>query len=426
MVPQEWLTHAPQPRPLRGNQQWNVFLSYRSINRPWVLNLYDVLIETGHKVFLDQYVLTPGGELITQLQDGLDSSQAAILIWSTSTRDSDWVRKEYNALETKATEDKEFFFVPIKIDSSDLPLFARNRIFLDFSGYPDGPNGGDLIRLLHGIVGKPLSPEAVRFAEEQNAATKQSIIEIKAAIKNGNINKLVQLSLEQTLPWKTSAAIGCSVAEGLIKLKANDEAITLLDRLTNEFPKAIRPKQLISLALARRGNEGDLEKAQDILGCLYQDNNMDPETMGIYGRTWMDRYEKSNDINDLIQSRDLYAEAFERSPDDYYTGINAAAKSIFIGTEKDIAAGMNYAARVQELVGTKPTPGDYWKTATVAEVLLIQKKYDEAATMYELALSYGRKETGSLESSRKQIERLLEKLKPSSEEKEKILAVVTM
>src|SRR6185369_3459507 len=190
----------------------------------------------------DQYVLTSGGELITQLQDGLNKSQAAILIWSTSTRDSDWVRKEYNALETKATEDKEFFFVPIKIDSSELPLFARNRFYLDFSGYPDGPNGGDLIRLLHGIVGKPLSPDAVRFAEEQNAATKQSVIEIKAAIKNGNVDKLVQLSKEQTLPWKTSAAIGCSVAEGLIKLKANDEAITLLDRLTTEFSKAIRPK----------------------------------------------------------------------------------------------------------------------------------------------------------------------------------------
>ena len=50
----EWLNYAPKPRALSGTEQWNVFLSYRSINRTWVINLYDVLRELGHKVFLDQ------------------------------------------------------------------------------------------------------------------------------------------------------------------------------------------------------------------------------------------------------------------------------------------------------------------------------------------------------------------------------------
>jgi hypothetical protein len=41
----------------------------------------------------------------------------------------------------------------------------------------------------------------------------------------------------------------------------------------------------------------------------------------------------SGDISDLRNSRDLYADAFSRAPDDYYTGINAAAKSVLAGTE---------------------------------------------------------------------------------------------
>ena len=53
----EWLKHAPKPRALGGANRWNVFLSYRSVNRAWVLNLYDVLRELGHKVFLDQTAL---------------------------------------------------------------------------------------------------------------------------------------------------------------------------------------------------------------------------------------------------------------------------------------------------------------------------------------------------------------------------------
>ena len=97
MIPKEWLQYAPKPKPLDPGE-WNVFLSYRSVNRPWVLHLYDVLTELGYKVFLDQYVLKPGDELITVLEDALEKSQAAVLIWSNAAKDSDWVRKEYNTL----------------------------------------------------------------------------------------------------------------------------------------------------------------------------------------------------------------------------------------------------------------------------------------------------------------------------------------
>jgi TIR domain-containing protein len=56
-LPAEWMEFAPKPREFTSGDQWNVFLSYRSVSRPWVLNLYDVLREQGHKVFLDQCVL---------------------------------------------------------------------------------------------------------------------------------------------------------------------------------------------------------------------------------------------------------------------------------------------------------------------------------------------------------------------------------
>src|SRR5215213_865488 len=76
----DWIRLAPKPRELTGGDKWNVFLSYRSVSRPWVLNLYDVLRELGHTVFLDQYVLVAGDELITVLQDALAASQAGVLV----------------------------------------------------------------------------------------------------------------------------------------------------------------------------------------------------------------------------------------------------------------------------------------------------------------------------------------------------------
>ncbi|MGZ5191088.1 MAG: hypothetical protein ACXWCZ_08690, partial [Flavisolibacter sp.] len=110
----------------------------------------------------------------------------------------------------------------------------------------------------------------------------------------------------------------------------------------------------------------------------------------------------------------MYAEAFAKSPDDYYTGINAASKSVFLG-EFDKAATI--AKEVEPLVGTTAVDGDYWKTATIGEVLLIQKKYKEAAAMYQKAVDIAPTETGSHASTWKQANLLLEKLDADAVEK---------
>jgi tetratricopeptide (TPR) repeat protein len=426
-IASEWLKYAPKPRALSGTDRWNVFLSYRSVNRAWVLNLYDVLRELGHKVFLDQVALKPGDHLVKELQDALKTSQAGILIWSSATQDSEWVQREYQTLERLATDRKGFRFLPIRLDRSELPLFAENRIFLDFADYPDGPNGGELLRLLHGIAGVSLSDQAARFASAQDEAAKQAASKITAAIETGRQERLASLFQEDGLPWRVSAALGCKAAEGLTKLGRNDEALAMLKQLEAQFPKAIRPKQLRALALARRAtktkNTDDLDEAQEILAELYAAKERDPETLGIYGRTWMDRYELDQEEASLRKSRDLYAEAFDAARDDYYTGINAAAKSVFLGTPSELEKANEYATRVLDIVGTKPWPGDYWKTATVAEALLMQRNYSQAAELYRTAIAMSPKETGSHDTSWTQARRLMAKLGATAEEQELVRQV---
>jgi hypothetical protein len=418
---ENWLALAPKPRPLANGDEWNVFLSYRSINRSWVLNLYDVLKQAGHKVFLDQYELKANDKLIIRLSNALAQSQAGILVWSTAAADSDWVQREYMSMLGLSTRKKGFAFIPLKLDKHELPMFAAEYVYLDFAAYPDGPNGGELLRLLHSVVNQPLSDQAVIFANELDEASLDTLYKIQAAIRHGKVNKLVELAHSQSLPWLVSSALGCKAAEGLTKLKANEEAIHVLGEVMQRFPKAIRPKQLYALALANRGQEGDLDTAQEILGELYSKGERDPETLGIYARTWMDRYKLSGNKAELLQSRDLYAEAFEKAPDDYYTGVNAAAKSVFLGGKQDLERAAHYASQVQQVVGSSPCPNDYWKTATVAEVLLIQQQYDQAAKLYQAAIATARMETGSHASTLKQAKLLLEKLASSESEKALVL-----
>jgi tetratricopeptide (TPR) repeat protein len=417
MANQKLLKYAPKPATLLNENNWNVFLSYRSINRPWVLNLYDTLTELGHKVFLDQYVIKPGDILIEKLENALENSQAGILIWSNEARDSEWVKKEYYVLEKKATNDVNFNFVPIRLNQVTLPLFADNRIFIDFTAYPDGPNGADLIRLLHAIVGLPLSPEAVKFSNELDEESEMAFAQVNASIRNGRSERLLELFTNGGLPWEISAALGCKAANGLIKLKRYSEAIDMLEELGRKFPKSLRPKQLKALALARRGFSDDLDKAQEILAVLNDRNHLDPESLGIYARTWMDRYEISNNINDLKKSRSLYAEAFEKAPDDFYTGINAASKSLFLGTDADKIKANEYADKVQKILGILPHPNNYWKTATVAEIFLIKGQYGQAAEIYEAAVLMEPNSLGSHETTKKQALKILEKLQAGEDEK---------
>ena len=215
--------------------------------------LYDVLRELGHKVFLDQTALKAGDQLIKELEDALKTSQAGVLIWSSATQDFDWVQREYQTLERLAADRKGFRFVPIRLDRSTLPLFAENRIFIDFADYPDGPNGGELLpRLLHAIADMPLSEEAARFAAEQDEAAQLAANKIRAAIDIGSEKRLMDLFQANGLPWRVTAALGCKAAEGLTKLGRNDELLAMLKQVEAQFPRAIRPKQLQALALARR------------------------------------------------------------------------------------------------------------------------------------------------------------------------------
>ena len=46
---EDWLAMAPGPAPRPVAMNWDVFLSYRSTNRYWVIQLYDVLTLGAHQ-----------------------------------------------------------------------------------------------------------------------------------------------------------------------------------------------------------------------------------------------------------------------------------------------------------------------------------------------------------------------------------------
>jgi hypothetical protein len=406
-----WLNFAPKPEALPAGKEWHVFLSYRSVNRPWVLALYDVLNVLDYKVFLDQYVLTAAAPLAIALGEALDASAGAVMIWSGFYEDSEWCKQEFAKLETMQNLKRGFRYVIARIDESEISGLAATKLWIDFSKQREGPAGSGLLSLLYGLKGQPLPPEAVKLAAEVDAKMRDGLLTVKAARDAGDADALVALAETEDLATTGSPMLMCSVAEGLIAMKKTSEAITILDRVEAAFPKALRPKQLRGLALAR---SGQTIKAQMVLGKLYAAGEIDPETLGILAHTWMDRFNQSGDQLFLLKSRDLYRQAFEAFPADYYTGINAASKSLLAG-EKETAAQL--AARVQKIVGDKPVVNEYWMTAAAAELQLLQSKFPEAAALYRAAVVMSPGDKANRESTSAQAKLLLQALGASDEQR---------
>jgi TIR domain/MAP3K TRAFs-binding domain len=413
---ENWTELAPAPEPLAQGKTWHVFFSYRSVGRPWVLALYDILNGLGYKVFLDQYVLTAAAPLALSLGDALDTSQSAILVWSGKYEDSEWCKKEAATLEVLENAGNGFRYVIARIDDSKIKGLPAAKLWVDFSKQPEGPGGSGLLSLLYGLQGKPLPRAAVQLAAKVDEEMQDGLLSVKACREAGDADGLVELTATDDPAWTGSPMLLCATAEGLIAMKKVTEALKVLDRVGMAFPKALRPKQLRGLALAR---SGETMKAQLVLGKLYAAGEIDPETLGILARTWMDRYNQTHEKTFLLKSRDLYRQAFEAFPTDYYTGINAASKSLLAG-EKETAAQL--ATRVQGIVGDKAVPDDYWRTATIAEVQLLQGNFDAAASLYNAAVLTAPLDHGSHDSSYRQAQLLLAAHDATNEQKAKIAA----
>ena len=104
--------------------QYDVFISYSSVDEAWAKKLQKSLTDSGLKVFLDSLRMVPGKEWEEQLYDALQGSQNIVLLWSDKARLSDWVFKETAYFDVSFFKNPERKFVCIVLN--DQPkVFSR-------------------------------------------------------------------------------------------------------------------------------------------------------------------------------------------------------------------------------------------------------------------------------------------------------------
>ena len=178
-------------------------------------------------------------------------------------------------------------------------------------------------------------------------------------------------------------------------VEAWNEMIALVELMADHDRALAFVQQQWALALNRRNEGTDSDRAIRLLQNLMAEHGPDPESLGILGRVHKDRYKKENEAGSIMASAALddaiaaYRQGFESDPRDYYPGVNA----INLLVQKGDAQAMNDVSNLLPLVsfavarsgGAKSN--DYWAVATTFELACIGKEWNTATALLPRLLS---------------------------------------
>lgn len=113
--------------------KYDIFISYRSTQRPWVEILANNLVAQDYNVFLDAWELYGGQNFTRKIFDALTNSRCALLLATPESADSGWVQEEYEYMMNLSKNRDDFYWIPLVLgEFPDFP-FLSNIHAIDFA-----------------------------------------------------------------------------------------------------------------------------------------------------------------------------------------------------------------------------------------------------------------------------------------------------
>lgn len=112
---------------------YDVFISHKSDQKPWVRILARNLKKAGFSVFLDEWCIIPGQSIAECLSSGLNNSRKGILVVTPEAMESGWVKDEYFSMLHRRNRDNHFSVIPVLL-SKEVPQvpFMDDILWIDF------------------------------------------------------------------------------------------------------------------------------------------------------------------------------------------------------------------------------------------------------------------------------------------------------
>ena len=110
----------------------SVFICHASRDKEMVRRIARELERYGIRVWLDERELHVGDSLRESIEHALENSDHVIVVLSRAALQRPWVTKEINAAFSLETDRQTNIVLPVLIDSCEVPLLLRDKLYADF------------------------------------------------------------------------------------------------------------------------------------------------------------------------------------------------------------------------------------------------------------------------------------------------------
>lgn len=222
--------------------------------------------------------------------------------------------------------------------------------------------------------------------------------------------------------WHKKVEIYIAFAERALANAENILAYDILKEGQSLYPENTRVMQLTGLTLARLGLQGD---ALEVLENLYKVQKLeDEETLGLLGRIYKDYWLKNDEPKYYKASLHYYQLSYQKFKSSW-AGINIATLYQISG-DQDNAYKFSSAIKKICLKAIEDGKDDYWTYATLGEANVLEKDYLAAIDWYEKGVNKAATNIGNINSSRRNVKLLFDRLNTPIKYKHRINALLSV
>jgi hypothetical protein len=109
-----------------------IFISYSSRDKEFARKLATILIQHGHKPWLDDWEIKVGQSISSKIDQGLSSTDYVALVLTQHSVDSPWVDREWKAKYWDEVNRGRVTVLPLLVDDCQIPSLLKDKKYADF------------------------------------------------------------------------------------------------------------------------------------------------------------------------------------------------------------------------------------------------------------------------------------------------------
>ncbi len=109
-----------------------IFISYNHSDKDFAESLAVNLVQAKQNVWIDKWELNAGDSLIERIENALGDADAILVLLSKNSVQSEWCKKELRSGLVRELEEKSVLVIPLVLDDCEIPLFLREKLWIDF------------------------------------------------------------------------------------------------------------------------------------------------------------------------------------------------------------------------------------------------------------------------------------------------------